>query len=358
MALAERLTDAVKKILVLAVAAVVTLLALPAPIGSNAWDPPRRPTLDGPLAVNQALRGADRLAAGQLVGPSGVVVDEVGRVTTGTLDGKIVRILPTAPLEVVTETGGRPLGLALSPNGELIVADGMKGLLRVDAEGHIEVLAHEAEGQALRFTRGVAVARDGTIYFTDASDRHGWHEQLTEVLAALPTGRLIRFEPSTRVATVIARGLYMPGGVALAPDESYLVVAESSAYRLTRVWLTGDRRHLAESFADNLPGFPDGVSFSPRGTVWLALPWTRSAAIDFMHPLPFLKDSYAGLPELLRPRSAPHGLIVELDGSGRPVRSFHDVGGALHRDVTSVLEDRGALLFGTATGTAVGSLPL
>ncbi|MCC7074417.1 MAG: SMP-30/gluconolactonase/LRE family protein [Deltaproteobacteria bacterium] len=358
MALAERLTDAVKKLLVLAAAAVVTLLALPAPIQSRAWDPPRPPNLDGALALNQALRGAERLAAGQLVGPSGVVVDELGRVTTGTLDGKIVRIAPNAPLEVVTETGGRPLGLALSPSGDLIVADAMKGLLRVDAEGHIEVLAREAEGQALRFARGVAVANDGTIYLTDASDEHGWHEQTTAVLEAEPTGRLIRIHPSARVATVIARDLFLPGGVALAPDESYLVVSESAGYRLTRVWLSGDRRNLAEPFSENLPGFPDGVSFSTRGTLWLALPALRSSLLDVLHPLPFLKDTFAGLPTALLPRARPHGLILELDASGRPLRGFHDEGGALFRDVTSVVEDRGALLFGTSSGTAVGSLPL
>ncbi len=358
MAVAERLTDAVKRFLVLAAAAVVTLLALPAPIHSNAWDPPRRPTLDGPLAVNHALRGADRLAPGQLVGPSGVVVDATGRITTGTLDGKIVRIAPNAPLEVLTETGGHPIGLALLPNGDLVVADAMKGLLRVDPEGHIEVLAHEAEGQPLRFSRGVAVARDGTIYLTDASDHHEWHEQLAEVLEASPSGRLIRFEPATRVATVIARGLYVPGGVALSPDERYLVVAESGGYRLTRVWLTGDRRNLAERFTDNLPGFPEGVSFSPRGTLWVALPSLRSPTLDAIHALPFLKDSLAGLPAFLRPRGRAHGLVIELDDGGRPLRSFHDDGGALFRDVSSVVEDRGALLFGSASGTAVGSLPL
>lgn len=358
MAVAEHLTNAVRKLLVLAVATVVTLLALPSPIHSAGWEPPRRPPLDGPLAVNQALRGADKLAAGQLVGPCDLVVDAVGRVITGTLDGKVVRIAPNAPLEVLADTGGRPLGLALAPTGELIVADGMRGLLRIDGDGHVEVLAREAEGQPLLMASDVAVARDGTIFLTDASDRHGWDEQVYELLEARPTGRVIRFDPATRVSTVIARDLHIANGLALAPDESYLLVSETGGYRISRVWLSGVRRNLSERLVDNLPGFPDDLSFSPRGTLWLALSSARSAALDFAHPLPFVKDSFAGLPSLLQPRARPYGMVLELDLSGRPLRSFHDEDGERLRNVSAVVEDHGALLLGTTTGSAIGSLPL
>lgn len=358
MALAERLTLAVRKFVVLAVAAIITLLALPAPIQSAAWEAPRSPTLDGALARNNGLRAADKLAAGQLVGPNDVAVDAAGRIYAGTTDGKIVRLTPGGALEVFTETGGRPLGLAFSPAGELIVADGMKGLLRVDSEGHIEVLAHESEGQPLLLATDVAVAKDGTIYLTDASSSRGYGPQLFEILDAHPTGRLIRFDPVSRASTVLARDLFLASGVALAPDESYALVTEMGRYAITRVWLTGDRRNLKEQLVENLPGFPDDLSFSPRGTIWLALQGLRSPLIDFAHSYPFLKDSLAGLPEQLHPRPPPHGLVIELDAAGRPLRSFHDVDGERFRDVSAVVEDRGALLLGTRSGSAIGLLPL
>lgn len=358
MAIAERLTIAVKKALVVFGAVVITLLALPAPIQSSSWDPPRPPTLDGALAPNQALRGAERLAAGQLVGPSDLALDAQGRIYAGTIDGKIVRLTPGDALEVFTETGGRPMGMAFSPRGDLIVADAEKGLLRVDPEGHVEVLAHEAEGQPLTFVTDVALARDGTIYLTDASGRHPYGNQLYEILEAQPSGRLVRFDPVSRTSAVIARDLYFASGVTLAPDESFALVAESGRYALTRVWLTGDRRNLKEIFIDNLPGFPDDLTYSPRGTLWLALHTARLPLIDFLHSYPFLKDSYAGLPELLRPRTKPWGMVLELDAAGRPLRSFHDVGGERFREVSAVLEERGELLFGSLTGTAIGRLPL
>lgn len=358
MAVAERLTLAVRRFVVLFVAVVITLLALPAPIRSSAWEPPRPPNLEGALAVNDALRDAERLAGGQLVGPNDLALDAQGRIYAGTTDGKIVRMTPDGPLEVFTETGGRPLGLAFSPRGDLIVADGMKGLLRVDVEGHVEVLAREAEGQPLMFVSDVAVARDGTIYLTDSSARHNYGEQHFEILEAQPSGRLVRFDPVSRTSTVIARDLYFANGIALAPDESYALVAESGRYAVTRVWLSGDRRNLKELFVENLPGFPDDLSFSPRGTLWLALHTVRSPLIDAVHSWPFLKDSFAGLPLPLLPRIKPYGLVVELDLAGRPLRSLHDARGERFREVSAVVEEQGALLLGTFTGTAIGRLPL
>lgn len=358
MAIAERLTVAVRKTLVVFAALVVTLLALPAPIHSSAWDAPRAPTLDGPLAVNERLREASRLAAGQLVGPNDLAFDAQGRLYTGTTDGKIVRTSASDALEVFTETGGRPLGLAFAPSGDLLVADGVKGLLRVDAEGHVEVLTHEAEGQPLVFCSDVAVARDGTIYLTDSSNAYGYGDQLLEILAAQPSGRLVRFDPVSRTSTVLARDLYFANGIALAPDESYALVAESGRYAITRVWLTGERRNLAEPFLENLPGFPDDLSFSPRGTLWVALHTIRIPLVDFLHSYPFLKDSYAGLPDLLHLRQKPWGLVLELDDAGRLLRSLHDPRGERFREVSTAVERDGALYFGTFTGSAIGRLPL
>ena len=36
-------------------------------------------------------------------------------------------------------------------------------------------------------------------------------------------------------------GLQFANGVVLSPDESYLLVAETGAYRITRLWLGGAR---------------------------------------------------------------------------------------------------------------------
>lgn len=366
----DRVFIIVRSVVVVALAALTTILALPSPMRSTAWDPPRAPNLEGPFARNELLQSADRLAAGQIVGPEGIAIDAAGRVYAGTLDGKIVRVRPGSPVEVFTETGGRPLGMRFGPphqggarggagNGDLYVADAMKGLLRVDEGGNIEVLAREAEGTPLTYPNDVAPSADGrTLYVTDSSQKWGYGDQVNDILEAVPSGRLIRFDLVTRDATVLVRNLAFANGIALSADESFLLVSEMGRHRITRVWLQGDRRHLAETFIDNLPGFPDNISASPRGTWWVALYSIRKPLLDAVHPYPFLKDCLAALPEALRPHAAPYGLVFEVDARGRVLRSLHDPEGARLHGVTSVVEHRGELFLGSLSATHIGRVPL
>lgn len=351
----ERIFIGIRAFVVVMLASIVTLLALPATMRSAAWTPERAPNLEGPFLKNHELERGEKLAPGQIVGPESIAIDDVGRIYAGTTDGKIVRLLPGTAIEVFAQTGGRPLGMAFAPNGDLIVADVVKGLLRIDPEGHIEVLAHEAEGKPLVFINSVAITKDGgTVYLTDSSLKWGYGDQTNDILEAIPTGRLVRFDMKTKTATVLVRSLAFANGVALAPDESYLLVAETARYRITRVWLTGDRRNIPETFLDNLPGFPDNISPSPRGTYWVALYSIRKPMLDFAHPFPFLKDTIASLPDVLRPHPIPYGLIFEVDGQGRVLRSFHDPDAVRFRDVTDVVEHKGVLYLGTLSGSSIG----
>ena len=353
----QRIFLVARGLLVLIVAVIVTLLAIPAPMRSAAWTPPRAPNLEGPFAPNDALLRADKLVPGQVVGPESIAVDGAGRIYAGTTDGKIVRLLPGGPVEIFTETGGRPLGMDFAPNGDLIVADVMKGLLRVDPKGKVEIIAHEIEGAPFTFLNGVSVTQDGrTAYVTDSSARWGYGDHVNDILEAIPGGRLVRIDlgRAPHAATVLVRGLAFANGVVLAPDESYALITETARYRITRVWLEGDRQNIPEVLVDNLPGFPDNISLSPRGTYWVAMGSIRKPLLDLAHPYPFIKDAIAGLPEALRPQPIPYGLIFEMDDTGHVLASYHDPRGARFRDLSSVVESGGALYLGTLTGTSIG----
>ena len=60
-------------------------------------------------------------------------------------------------------------------------------------------------------------------------------------------------------------------GVAVSPDQSFVVVAESVAFRATRYWLTGPREGESEIFIDKLIEMPDGISSNGRDGFWMAL---------------------------------------------------------------------------------------
>lgn len=121
-------------------------------------------------------------------GPEDVIADERGGVLTGVEDGRVLRVDGLAEpgrarVETVADTGGRPLGLELLPDGDLLVCDAERGLLRVAAgDGTVRVLADEAGGERLRFCSNVVALGDGTVYFTVSSRRYPLHHWIGDIV--------------------------------------------------------------------------------------------------------------------------------------------------------------------------------
>lgn len=341
-------------------AALFLATLLPSPIDPVAFDPPRKQAhLPSAYNPNRELQQARRFASG-VKGPEDVAFDEKARLYTGTADGAIARIgLLNDAVENFASTGGRPLGLRFDPRGRLIVCDARKGLLAVDPEGRVSTLATEAEGKPFRFTNNLDVAADGTIYFSDSSDTRGPDEYLYDLLEARPRGRLLRLDPRAGRVEVLLSGLLFANGVALAADESFVIVAECYRYRLTRYWLKGPRAGSSDVFADNLPGFPDNLSRGARGTFWVALFTVRNDFLDALQPHPLLKKLLARLPGLLWPQPARYGFVANLDAGGHCLRSFHDPTGERVWQVTTARERDGVLYLGTLhdSGLARFTLP-
>ena len=129
----------------------------------------------------------------------------------------------------VADTGGRPLGLELLADGDLLVCDAVRGLLRVDpGSGAVEVLLDRVEGKPMRFCNNAAVAADGTIWFTDSSLHYGDRAVEGRLRPGHPHGRLVRRDPDGTV-TVVLDGLAFANGVALAADESFVVRGRDAA---------------------------------------------------------------------------------------------------------------------------------
>jgi sugar lactone lactonase YvrE len=149
---------------VLIALAVAYLLFAPSPIDPLPFDPPPPMAFDGSLAPNEELRKATIIGAGQVPGPEDVDVDALGRIYGGTVDGRIVRVLADGTAETFARTGGRPLGLHFDAAGNLLVADGKKGLLSISPPGDVTTLVTGAGGVPFGFTNDVETAPDGQIY--------------------------------------------------------------------------------------------------------------------------------------------------------------------------------------------------
>ena len=80
-----------------------------------------------------------------------IAFDAQGRIYTGFVDGRVARFEPDGSgYALLANTGGRPLGIFIHPDGAVIVCDANRGLLKIGQDGKITVLAAEADGGPLR----------------------------------------------------------------------------------------------------------------------------------------------------------------------------------------------------------------
>ncbi|MGE8358975.1 SMP-30/gluconolactonase/LRE family protein [Pseudomonas sp.] len=346
-------------LLVLVIAAAALYLAVtPSPIDPLAWEAAEAPPMTGPLEPNDTLMKAELLARGQIHGPEDTAVDAEGRVYAGLHDGRVVRITADGSVETFVETGGRPLGMDFDAEGNLILADAYKGLLRIDPQGAITVLTTEAEGVPFKFTDDLDIGSGGVIYFTDASSRFEQPDYLLDLLEARPHGRLLSYDPASGETKVLVKDLYFANGVALSANEDFVLVNETYRYRIARYWLKGEKAGTHDIFIDNLPGLPDNLQGDRQGTFWVALPTPRKADADFLHRHPWLKAQMAKLPRALWPKAIPYGFAIALNEQGEIVRSLHDTSGTHLRMITSVKPVGDYLYFGSLDNDRIGKLKI
>lgn len=343
----------------LMLAAFAAFLAFgPSPIDPVAWAPPANPGLTGPFAANEALKAAGLMKVSPGAGPEDVALGPDGFLYSGLESGDIVRLGADGaqPPEIFARTGGRPLGMEFAADGALIVADARRGLLRVAPDGSVSVLSAEAEGVPIAFADDVAIANDGTIYFSDASMR-GYEGVGRDAWEGRPQGRLLAYDPRSGATRVLLKDLRFANGVTLGPEDAFVLVNETFGYRVTRYWLSGPKAGAHDVFFDGLPGFPDNLSFDGQGTVWIALVSPRDDTLDGLAGRPLLRRMLFGFFSLVGfPDGGRYGWVIGVGLDGRVTRNLQDPSGHVH-DVTSVNFLDGRLVLGSLRMDAIAVLP-
>ncbi len=145
----------------------------------------------------------------------------IGRIAADGTAGILCDLAEVLPVE-----GREPKanGLKLDSQQRLITADSGAGrLLRIDADGrNATVLADRWEGKRFNSINDVALDRAGNVYFTDPG----------ESSVRNPVGSVYRYDVKTTRVSQIATGFAFPNGLAVAPDQKHLCVAESRRYRV------------------------------------------------------------------------------------------------------------------------------
>ena len=339
--------------------AALYLLLFPVAITPGAWTPPPAPALTGDFAQNSRLANVQRFALGEGHSPEDVAIDAAGKIYAGVADGRIIQLQAdgTQP-KVFADTKGRPLGLIFDGGGNLIVADAIKGLLQISPAGQLTVLSIGADGQTYGCLNDLDVAADGTIYFTEASNKFPMMEFTKDLLEHQPNGRLLALDRNSgQVRTVLPR-IHFANGVAVSPDQSFVLVVETGMYRVMRVWLNGPKQGTAEVFIDNLPGFPDGISSNGKDKFWLSLVTPRDQVFDLILPHPFVRKVIARLPEFLQPAPKRYSFVLGLNANGRVIENLQNGAPDCYAEIANTVEHNGALYFGSIAESSVGKLTL
>lgn len=287
-----------------------------------------------------------------------VVVGEAGRdegaVFTGTEDGSIWRISHDGQrVDLLAETGGRPLGIEIDLDGRLLVCDAKRGLLRVDTRtGAIETVTAEVHGTPMVFCNNAAISAEGTVWFSDSSTRFGIEHWKDEMVQNTRTGRLLRLDPDGSVAVVLG-GLAFANGVALSRDESYVAVAETSARTVVRHWLTGPRAGSRDHLVRDLPGYPDNIARGSDGLIWVTLASPRDPTVERLQRAPgWLQRSVTRMPARMQPAPKRSVHVQAYDDDGRLVHDC-DIATPAYSMVTGVREHHGRVWLGSLSQPAI-----
>ena len=379
--------------------AVVALLAAyltlaPVPIEPAVWDAPKDAGYVGAYAVNTRLANLSQVALGAEAGPEHVAAGPDGKIYAAVDSGKILRLnADGSGLEVWANTGGRVLGFDFDARGRLIAADALRGLLSVEAgaglsgaptaDKKIQVLADtvslDGRDDPIRYADAVVVAKDGKIYFTDASRHFGpkewggtFNASVLDIVEHAATGRVLMYDPATQKTQLVIDGLSFANGLALASDERALFVAETGAYRIWKIDIAArglSARSDAEAGANgtspapqariviaNLPGYPDNLMRGMNGRIWLGLAKPRGATIDNLAGKPFLRKMTLRLPRFLWPVPPAYGHVIAFDEEGNIVADLQDPSGK-YPETTGVAETADRLYIQSLHARNLGWLP-
>jgi sugar lactone lactonase YvrE len=339
------------------------------------------PPLDGALSSN------DRLDDCMPIGEPLPGLDDVAVATDGTVyvsAGRQVLKLGGSDLAIrtrVAEFEGDAGGLAIHPDGRLLVCVAGRGLAAIDPADPKPHWFEAVEGRALAGLLSVTAAPDGRIFAVEGSAGRlpgQWRHDLMEKRS---NGRLIVCGPELDNAQVLLRDLSYPYGVAVSADGNSLWLTESWAHRLSRFTLTGNGIAQREIVADNLAGYPARLHPDAHGGFFLGLFARRTHLIEFvlkeddfreemmatMPPDYWIAPAFAGGSHCLEPMQmgqvkalgiqkpwAPprsYGLLVHLDAEGEATDSLHSRAGGRFHGITGARDTQRGILI-AARGSA------
>ena len=321
-----------------------------------AWKPPTKPAFKGVLTLNNELQHSQKIDLKGWYGPEDIVMDEAGNLYCGVhkgsndfSDGKILKISPQGQVETFYEAGSWVAGLHFDQHQNLVALSHRQGLICIAPDKTVTVLADRDEkGQRFLIPNGLDISSEGIIYFSNTSHKAPYSLKYGKklILEMKPQGGLYAYNPRTQKVTTLIQGTYFGNGVVLSKNEDFLLLTETSRYRVVRYWLKGAKQGTQEVFMDNLPGFPNGISIRKDGSFWLGFTTKRNDALDKIHYKTGTKKMVYALPGFLQPKPEQFGMVLQVSEKGKIMRALFDPSGQQVPEAGAVKEYQGKLYLG------------
>jgi len=358
----------VKAAFVIVVLIVVVLTSNGCSLQPLAWKPPVKPDLTGKLAENELLSVTEWIHLNGWYGPEDIAIDNQGNLYAGVhvgkmdfSDGSIIKIDTNGNISEFANTESWVIGLQFDENENLIACDPSRGLISVNRNGEITILASEDKnGNRFLLPNDVDIASNGIIYFSNTSSKAPFGRQsvLKLVLEMRPDGGLHSYNPKTKEVKTLIEGSFFANGVAVSQNDDFVLLVELTKYRVLRHWLKGAQKGQTDIFIDNLPGLPNGVSRREDGSFWLGFTTRRNDLLDKIQPKPFLKKLIYALPLWMQPKQEAFGMIMHLSESGEILKTYYDTSGKYVSEASSIEEYNGYIYIGGDVTDHIGKYKL
>ena len=340
----------------IAVVFLFTLLFSNCAIHPKAWEPPTKPEFTGPLALNERLATSVPLHLLGYYGAEEFAVDDRGNIYCGVHKGEkdfssgaILKIKPNDEVEEYLVTDNWVTGMQFDQQGALIALMNDVGLVQINSDKSIDTLMTlTPNGDPILMGTGLKIASDGTIYFANMSSTNKTSLRYINkiILEMKPTGGVYSYNPTTQSATVISEGNYFGNGLAISENEDYILVSETSRYRILKYWIDGERKGTSEVLADNLAGFPNNICKSKNGNFWVGFTTKRNDQLDNIHNKVGMKKFVYGLPSFVQPKPEKFAMVLEMSAEGEIIQSLFDTTGEAVTEAGAIIEHDGHLYLG------------
>jgi sugar lactone lactonase YvrE len=236
----------------------------------------------------------------------------------------------------VQTQGSLPNGLAFDRNGDFLIANfGTDRLERMTRGGELRTLVDQIEGRPVGKANFVTRDSKGRLWLTVTTRMIPWTRHV-ETMSEDGYIALI----DGKGARIVADGLCGTNELRFDAREEFIYVAETTARRITRFRVDGDRLVNRETYGpSNVGGFCDGIAFDAYGNLWSTLIMAdRLIAITPQGDLLTLLDdgaaaATAALDEAWRERRVTPDLMAAATGTLCPWMASLTFGGADLRTV-------------------------